>query len=542
MDTPLTLTLVMRHAERIHAGTEIVSVTADEPRHRYTYAGAFARVRRLANVLAGWGLERGDRVATLAWNDYRHFELYYASSCVGGVCHTVNPRLFHEQLVYILNHAGDRWLFIDPMFVPLIAGLRGRLHSVERVIVLAPEAGMPEGAGDMLCYETLLAAQSEHFEWPELDEREACGLCYTSGTTGYPKGVLYNHRSTVLHAMAVNQKAVTNLGHDDCALAVVPMFHANAWGLPYNAPMVGAKLVFPGNRMGDPATLQQLIEEEEVTYCAGVPTIWLALLDYLDRSGKRVDSLERCVIGGAAASGAMMAAYRERYGVMIAQGWGMTEMSPVGTTNAPDRAMARLDPAARLRADERIGRPLFGVEMKITDEQGNELPWDGRASGHLKVRGPWICSAYFGGVEDPSHDAEGWFDTGDVAAIEPDGCARITDRAKDVIKSGGEWISSIDLENCAMGHEAVAMAAVIAVPHPRWSERPLLVVQPAEGQTPAAASILAWFEGKVASWWQPDDCVFVEEMPLGATGKVDKKALRERFRDHVLPDRERERG
>ncbi len=536
MDTPLTINLIMRHAEQQYADTGIVSITADEPRHRYTYADAFARARRLASVLAGWGLARGDRVATLAWNDHRHFELYYGVSCSGAICHTINPRLFPEQLVYILNHAADRWLFVDPMFVPLVEQLRPQLTALERVIVLAPAQAMPESALPLECYEQLLAGASEHFTWPALDEREACGLCYTSGTTGNPKGVLYNHRSTVLHAMAANMRNTTNLGPDDCALAVVPMFHANAWGLPYNAPMVGARLVFPGNRMGDPATLQQLIEEEQVTFCAGVPTIWLALLDYLDRSGKRIDSLHRTLVGGAAVSGRMTAAYRERYGVSVEQGWGMTELSPIGTTNMATAAFESLAPEARRQADEKIGKPVFGVEAKLTGPDGASLPWDGASAGHLKVRGPWVCSGYFGLDTSAAHDADGWFDTGDMAVAGPDGRLQITDRTKDVIKSGGEWISSIDLEKVAMTHPEVALAAVIAVPHPRWSERPLLVVRAADGHSPSADALLAWFEGKVASWWVPDDVVFIDDMPLGATGKIDKKHLRARFEAHTLPE------
>ncbi|MAA86396.1 MAG: long-chain fatty acid--CoA ligase [Haliea sp.] len=536
MDMPLLITSIIQHAERVNGDQEIVSVTRDNPRHRYTYREAFERSRQLANAISPWGLQRGDRIGTLAWNDYRHLETYYASACSGYVCHTINPRLFPEQLVYIINHAEDRYVFLDPDFVPLAEKLAPECPGVEGWVVLTSAQHMPETTlPNAICYETLIEGVSSDFEWPELDERDACALCYTSGTTGHPKGVLYSHRSTMLHAYATMMPDAMGLSASDVVLPIVPMFHVNAWGNPYSCPMAGSKLVFPGNKMGDGETLANLINEEQVTMSAGVPTVWLALLAHLKATEKQVESLKRVVVGGAACPLAIAEQF-DAYGVVARVGWGMTEMSPLGTINASDTQRERFseDDFSRLRL--KAGRAIFGVEMKIVDEEGQELPWDGKAFGALKVRGPWICSGYFKRDADGAHAEAGWFETGDVATIDPDGYMAITDRTKDVIKSGGEWISSIELENVAMSHPKVAEAAVIGHYHPKWSERPLLiVVRKGDGQDLAADDMLSWFDGKVATWWKPDAVEFVDELPHGATGKIHKVSLREQFKDYSFP-------
>ncbi len=536
MDLPLTVTAIMRHAERVYGIEEMVSVTHDTPRHRQTYREAFRRARQVANGLTSLGIRAGDRVGTLAWNDHRHFELYYGISGMGAVTHTVNPRLFPEQIAWIINHAGDRVLFVDPLVWPLVERIRAELTRVEHFIVLAPEGQAPASARDARCYEAFIGSEPDAFDWPELDERTGCNLCYTSGTTGHPKGVLYSHRSQVLHSLFSIAVDALALSARDVVMPVVPMFHVNAWGLAYSAPMVGAKLVFPGAKMGDGATLQALIEEERVTYSAGVPTVWMALLDYLRRSGRRVDSLQRLVIGGSACPWSLMEAFGRDYGVDVHHAWGMTEMSPLGTVNHPIRGSESLAPEAQRLQRMKQGRALFGVDMKIVDDEGHEQPRDGASTGILKVRGPTVCSGYF--REDgpgAAHAEAGWFATGDVAHIDADGYLQLTDRAKDVIKSGGEWISSIDLENAAMGHPAVAEAAVIAVPHPKWSERPLLVVVPRAEVPVTREQLLTFLAERVAKFWLPDDVVFVSEIPHTATGKILKTELRKRFADHKLP-------
>jgi len=537
MDVRLSITSIMEHAERVNGDAEIVSVTRDNPRHRYTYRDAFARARRLANAMAAWGLAEGDRIGTLAWNDYRHFETYYASACSGYVCHTINPRLFPEQLVYIIDHADDQYVFLDPDFVPLVEGLADQCPGVKGWVVLTSEEHMPETAlANVICYETLLASGSEQFEWPVLDENAACALCYTSGTTGNPKGVLYSHRSTMLHAYATMMPDAMGLSSRDVVLPIVPMFHVNAWGTPYSCPMAGAKLVFPGNKMGDGETLAALINEEGVTFSAGVPTVWLGLIAYLKGSGQRVESLQRIIVGGAACPLSIMEDF-DTYGVETRVGWGMTEMSPLGSVNTSPSSREDYsdDDFARMRL--KAGRPIFGVEMKIVDDQGVEQPWDGVAFGSLKVRGPWICSSYFKLDGSDANEEDGWFETGDVATIDPQGFMAITDRTKDVIKSGGEWISSIDVENVATDHPQVAEAAVIGHFHPRWSERPLLiVVRGPEGQGLTAEDMLAWFDGKIAKWWTPEAVEFVDELPHTATGKVQKVRLRELFKDFSFPE------
>ncbi|MEE4184828.1 MAG: long-chain-fatty-acid--CoA ligase [Gammaproteobacteria bacterium] len=535
MDQPLLITSIMQFAERHHGNREIVAVTADNPRHRYTYRAAFARTRRLANALAALGLQPGDRVATLAWNDHRHFELYYAISCSGAVCHTINQRLFPAQIEFIIRHAADRVLFVDPMFVPLVERLGPALAGVAARVVLTDRAHMPAAAApDWLCYEDLLAEQSADFAWPTLDEQTASALCYTSGTTGEPKGVLFSHRSTVLHSYAVCLPDVMALHESDCIMPLVPMFHVNAWGVPYAAPLVGAKLVLPGPAMADGAQLHDLITTEKVNYALGVPTIWLALLAYLDAHGLQVPTLDRVCVGGAACPASIIERFGADYDVEVFHAWGMTEMSPVGTFNhgtaATDSWPAERRAAHRLRQ----GRSLFGVDMRIVDAAGAELPWDGTTVGALQVRGPWVARAYYRAPQS-CLTADGWFDTGDVANIDPQGFMLITDRSKDVIKSGGEWISSIALENTAVNHPDVAEAAVIGRAHPKWDERPLLVVVPAAGADVSRSDLLDWYQGKVAKWWIPDDVAVVDELPHTATGKIDKKALREQFADYRFP-------
>ncbi|MBU2678144.1 MAG: long-chain-fatty-acid--CoA ligase [Gammaproteobacteria bacterium] len=537
MNTPLLISSIAEHASKFHGDREIVSVTADNPRHRYTFRDAIGRAKQLANALDKMGLEQGDRVATIAWNDYRHLETYYAVSGAGYVCHTINPRLFPEQLIFIINHAEDRWIFTDVMFVPLLEKLLPQIKGVEGFVIMTDEAHMPDTSlPNAVCYETLIAAESADYTWPELDERSASALCYTSGTTGDPKGVLYDHRSTVLHAYAAPAPDIMDLSSSDCVLPVVPLFHVNAWGIPYTTLMVGAKIIFPGPKMGDGAALYELMDSEDVTIALGVPTVWLALLQYCASAGKRLDKLKRSIVGGAAVPRSMIQEFRDTHGVEIRQGWGMTEMSPLGTCNSIKAGLESLSDDEKLDLATKAGRGIFGCELRIVDDEGQELAWDGVAYGALQVRGPWICSDYFkleGGAG--THTKDGWFDTGDVATIDPQGYMAITDRTKDVIKSGGEWISSIELENTAMGHAGVAEAAVIGVAHPKWTERPLLVVVRAEGAEVSKEDLLAYFDGKVATWWIPNDVVFVDELPHTATGKVKKIELRKQFTDYAFP-------
>jgi acyl-CoA synthetase (AMP-forming)/AMP-acid ligase II len=536
MDSSLTITSLMNYGDKVYANTEIVSVTSDNPRHRYRYADAFKRIRQLANVLEKLGLTANDVVGTLAWNDYRHFELYYGVSCSGMVCHTINPRLFPEQVDYIINHAEDKCLFTDPMFIPLLAKLKDRLTNVKAIVVLTDEGNMPvSDLSNVYCYETLLAAENDEFDWPDLDENQPSSLCYTSGTTGHPKGVLYSHRSTVIHALGASNPNAFAVGSEDVVMPIVPMFHVNAWGLPYGAVMVGAKLVFPGAKMADGEALTELINEEGISFSAGVPTVWMALLKYLASTNKTIKPLKRVVVGGAACPLSVMEEFEDKYGVYTHNGWGMTEMSPLGTCNPKlDRQALGEEQYAKMRV--KAGRCIYGVDMKIVDDTNTELPWDGEAFGALKVRGPWICSNYYKLPESDAHDEEGWFDTGDVATIDPQGFMQITDRSKDVIKSGGEWISSIDLENTAVGHPAVEEAAVIGLYHPKWSERPLLLVIKKAGADLSREEMLAWFKGKVADWWIPDDCLFVDELAHTATGKLSKKDIREAHKDYQFPD------
>ncbi len=533
MDTQLTIGSIMRFAERVYPDSEIVSVTSDNPNHRYTYREAFQRARKLANALHAFGINQGDRIGTLAWNDHRHLELYYAVSGMGAVCHTVNPRLFPEQIDYIINHAEDRLIFVDPAFVPALEALQEKLATVEKFIILTNDEKMPAcKLKGVQSYEAFIAEHSSEFAWPDLDEKTASALCYTSGTTGNPKGVLYSHRSTVLHSYAAALPDSMNLSVNDCIMPIVPMFHVNAWSLPYAVIMVGAKLVLPGGQMGNGEVLQSFIETEKVTLSAAVPTVWLALLSYLNESGKNIDSLQRVIVGGAACPLSIMEEFKEKHGVHVHHAWGMTETGPLGTLNTLKSDMTNLPKTELDKIKLKQGRPIYGVDLKIENDAGEEQSWDGKAFGEVKLRGPWICSDYYKLDNSSAHDQNGWFSAGDVATMDKDGYMQITDRTKDVIKSGGEWISSIDLENAAVGHPAVAEAAVIGVPHPKWSERPLLVVVKKPDQTLEKQEVLNWLEGKVAKWWIPEDAVFVNELPHTATGKISKKDLREKFSDY----------
>ena len=538
MDIPLLISSLIVHADRHHGDTEIVTRTVEGPIHRYTYRDAHTRSRQLAGALENLGVKQGDRIGTLAWNTFRHFEIYYAVSGMGAVCHTINPRLFPEQITYIANHAEDSYLFFDLTFVPLVEKLRPLLKSVKGFVVMTDKAHMPASMPDAICYEDLISSHSGDYTWPVFDEHMASSLCYTSGTTGNPKGVLFQHRSTILHSYAECMPDVANLSATDAVLPVVPMFHANAWGLPYSCPMTGAKIVFPGAGM-DGKSLFELMEQEKVTLAAGVPTIWLGLLAHVKQEKTRFSALKRTLIGGSACPPAMIRSFREDYDVQVLHAWGMTELSPLGTVCTFKSKHESLDAEQKLALQNKQGRTVFGIDMKIVDAHGKDLPWDGEAFGDLMSRGPWVVSEYYRGEGgDPlQRDKDGleWFPTGDVATIDPDGYMQITDRSKDVIKTGGEWISSIDLENAAMAHPGVAEAAVISVAHPKWDERPLLIVVKKDGEQVSRDDLLAFYEGKVAKWWIPDDVVFVDELPHTATGKLLKTKLRDDFKDYKLP-------
>ena len=534
MGTPLLISSLIKHADQNHGDTEIVSRRVEGDIHRYNWHDCHTRSRQFANLLKKLGVKDGERVATLAWNGYRHLEVYFGTSGIGSVLHTVNPRLFPEQIAWILNHAEDSVMLFDLTFVPIIEAVRPLCPNVKNWIVLTDREHMPDSkVAGLLCYEELLAACDDQIEWPTFDEDKASSLCYTSGTTGNPKGVLYSHRSTTLHSFAIALPDALNLSARDCVLPVVPMFHVNAWGLPYATAMVGSKLVLPGPNL-DGKSLYDLFENERVTLSAGVPTVWLGLLNYVRQNNLRFTSMNRTVIGGSACPPAMLRSFQSDYGVQVLHAWGMTEMSPVGTCGVLKGKHDGLPAEQRYAIQSKQGRAIFGVELKIVDADGKELPWDDVAFGDLLVRGPWVVEKYFrneGG--DPLRD--GWFPTGDVATIDADGYVHITDRSKDVIKSGGEWIGSIDLENIAMAHPAVAMAAVIAVYHPKWDERPLLVVVKKPDAAVTREEMLAHYDGKIAKWWMPDDVVFVETIPLGATGKMLKNRLREQFKTYTLP-------
>jgi fatty-acyl-CoA synthase len=526
---PWTLTVdrFLVHAARWHGAREVVSRGADGSVQRSTYADVERRARQMSRALLGNGVGRGTRVATLAMNTSRHLEAWFGIMGIGAVCHTVNPRLFDDQLVYIINHAKDRWLLADPQFAPLVERLRPKCPALERIVYLGSADERP--AGDATDFESLIEGQPVDVRWGDFDEHAAAALCYTSGTTGHPKGVLYSHRSQVLHTMLASQAEAFSLAARDVVLMAVPMFHANAWGLPFAVAAAGAKVVLPGPKL-DPASLYELFEREGVTFSGAVPTVWQLLLDYLRAERLRLSTLKRVLIGGSACPEAVMRALRDEHGVEVTHAWGMTEMSPIGTTSGkPSAAVAALDAEAQLAYNLKQGRVPFGVDMKITDEEGRRVPHDGKRTGYLKVAGPAVIARYFGEGERDVRDAEGYFDTGDIGSIDPFGYLQITDRAKDLIKSGGEWISSVEIENVAAGHPKALMAAVIAMPHPKWRERPLLVVKLKPGMTATREEFLEFLAGKIAKWWLPDDVVFVAEMPLGATGKLDKKRLRAQF-------------
>jgi fatty-acyl-CoA synthase len=529
MNVPLTISSILDHAETFNHNAEVVSRKPEGGVHRYTYRDAARRSRRVANALQRLGVNFQDRAATLAWNTHRHFELYYGVSGSGRILHTINPRLHPDQVAYIMNHAEDLVLFVDCAFVPLVEAVFPRLTTLQHVVVLTDREHMPQSSLPLICYEELIAGESDDFAWPAADENLAACLCYTSGTTGQPKGVLYSHRSTVLHAMAACFADTLGLSNRTSVLPVVPMFHVNAWGIPYAAPLSGAKLVLPGGGL-DGKSLYELVDQEKVDLMLGVPTVWLNLLNYCDKEGLRLNSVERLVIGGSAAPYSMIKAFAEKHGAFVIHGWGMTEMSPLGTTNAPSRYYEGLPPEERYQLQTRQGRPLYGVQMRIVGPDGAPLPHDGKSSGNLEVRGPWIAGSYYKEAGKSSwHD--GWFDTGDVATIDDDGFLNIVDRAKDIIKSGGEWISSVDVENFAMSHPAIAECAVVGLPHPQWAERPLLVVALRHGASATKEDILAFLATKVAKWWLPDEVMFVPELPHTATGKVLKRKLRDEFHD-----------
>jgi fatty-acyl-CoA synthase len=534
MEVPLLISSLLCHADKHHADAQIVSKRVEGDVHRYTYRDAHARARRLANVLAKLGGKNGDRVSTLAWNGYRHFEIYFAVAGSGMVTHTVNPRLFQEQIAWILNDAESNILFLDATFLPIAEKLVPLCSKLKHVVLMTDRAHMPSQTSipNLLCYEELLENESDQFEWPQLDETTASGLCYTSGTTGNPKGALYSHRSTVLHAYGASLPDSMCFSARDSLLPIVPMFHVNAWGIPYAAPLTGAKLVFPGPGL-DGKSLYELIESEHVTFSAGVPTVWLCLLQYMQENNLRFSHFERTVIGGAACPPALMRTLADDYGVKVYHAWGMTEMSPLGSVGKLRSKHDELSDDEQRKLLEKQGRAVPGIDWKIAGSDGKELPWDGTTFGDLMVRGPWVIDRYF--KKDTSPLIDGWFPTGDVATIDADGFMQITDRSKDVIKSGGEWISSIDLENLAMSHPAVHEAAVIACKHPKWDERPLLVVVKKSGGAISREDMLKFYEGKIAKWWIPDDVVFVDELPHTGTGKLQKLKLREQFRDHQLP-------
>ncbi|UYZ63435.1 3-(methylthio)propionyl-CoA ligase [Hymenobacter weizhouensis] len=535
MNTPLRIAGLLEHAEKWHADTEIVSRLPEGGIHRYTYADLGYRSRQLANALAELGIREGDRVGTLAWNTHRHLELYYAVSGSGAVCHTINPRLFPEQLIYIINHAQDRLLFFDLTFLPLVEKLAPHCPTVESWVLLTGPGHRPATSAlpNLLTYEDLLSAQSARYEWPTFDENTAASLCYTSGTTDQPKGVLYSHRSTVLHAYAASLPDCFNCSARDVVLPVVPMFHVNAWGIPYLGPMNGCKLVLPGPGL-DAASLYELFEQEGVTFSAGVPTIWFGLLQFMREKQRRFSTLRRMIVGGAACPPALLKAFDEELGVEIRHAWGMTETSPLGTVSTLKSQHLQLSPDEQFAIQTKQGRSLFGIDMEIVDDAGRALPHDGQAFGDLLVRGPFVVADYYGAEQPGQLTASGWFRTGDVATIDAAGFMQITDRSKDVIKSGGEWISSIALENLAVAHPAVAEAAVIGVPHSKWSERPLLIVVRKPGQDVSAAELLAFYDGKVASWWKPDAVEFVPELPHTATGKLLKTQIRKDFAGYTL--------
>jgi fatty-acyl-CoA synthase len=532
---PLLCHKILDNAARQHGRREIVSRSIEGPIVRTTYTEVRIRALKVAQRLERDGFGLGDRIATLAWNTARHIEAWYGIMGIGAIYHTLNPRLFPEQIAWIMNHAEDKLLFTDLTFLPLVEKVAAGVKSLQKVVVLTDAAHMPATSlSNAVAYEDWLAEADGDFQWKSFDENTAAGMCYTSGTTGDPKGVLYSHRSNVLHAMIAAMPDAMGISSRDTILPVVPMFHANAWGLGQSGPMIGAKMVMPGGKMDGPS-IYELLDTEKVTFTAAVPTVWLMLLQHLEETDKKLPYLKKVVIGGSACPRTMTKKFQENYDVEVIHAWGMTEMSPLGTLGTMKPEYMELTGDRRLAIQEKQGYSPFGVEMKVTDDANKELPWDGKTFGRLKVRGPAVARAYYGGAGKEQFDDEGWFDTGDVAHIDPSGYMRITDRAKDVIKSGGEWISTIDLENLALGHPDIAEAAVIGVRHSKWDERPLLVVVKKPGKEPSKTDILGYMDGKVAKWWMPDDVAFVDEIPHTATGKIQKTKLREQFSGYRLP-------
>lgn len=535
---PLLISSLIDFADRHHGDAEIVSRRVEGDIHRYTYRDLARRSRQLANTLDGLGLQPGDRVASLAWNGYRHMEMYFGVSGSGRVLHTVNPRLHPDQVAWIINHAEDRVMCFDLTFLPIIQAVHAKCPTVRQWVALCDADRLPADSGipGLVSYEAWIAGQSDQYQWPEFDENTASSMCYTSGTTGNSKAVLYSHRSTTLHAYAAALPDVMCISARDSVLPVVPMFHVNAWGIPYSAALTGCKLVFPGPAL-DGKSLFELIEAEGVTYAAGVPTVWQMLLGHIKPNGLRFSTLKRTVIGGSACPPAMITAFQDDFGVEVLHAWGMTEMSPLGTLCTLKNKQLQLPKDEQMKILQKQGRAIYGVDMRIVDSDGTDQPWDGKSYGDLLVRGPWIVDSYFKGESPLVKDAQGrgWFPTGDVATIDPDGFMQITDRSKDVIKSGGEWISSIDIENIAMAHPAVAMAACIGMPHPKWDERPIVAVAKKPGAEVTREELLKFYEGKTAKWQIPDDVVFVDAIPLGATGKMLKTRLREQLAGYRLP-------
>jgi len=529
MDRALVLPSILEYAAQYHPNRQVVDRTVEGPIHRYGYRQALARTKQIANALVEMGVRPGDRVATLAWSTHRHFELYFAVTGVGAVLHTINPRLHPDQIVWVANHAEDSVLFFDITFAEQVAELRGRMASVKRFVAMTDRANLPAAAPcEALVYEELIARCSDQFDWPEIDEKQASGLCYTSGTTGNPKGVLYSHRSTVLHALALGLPDAFNFSARDVVMPCAQMYHANAWCTPYAAPLVGAALVLPGRAL-DGASIAELIEREQVSFLLGVPTIWIGVADHLDQTGTRLTCVKTIAIGGSAPTAALVTRIEDRLGGQVRQIWGMTETSPLGVINTPLPEHGAQDAAANLQRKLKQGRGLWGVDLRIVGQDGTELPRDGKSAGSLEVRGPWVSSAYFRNDGADVFTADGWFDTGDIATLDAEGYLRLTDRAKDVIKSGGEWISTLDLEEAVCSHPAVAMAAAVGVAHPKWDERPLLLVTLRPGRTADPEELKTHVAARVAKWWTPDEVRIVEALPIGPTGKVLKRELRDQL-------------
>lgn len=530
MHQQLMISDLLEHAQQNHSSQEIFTRETNGNDHRYTWGDCAARVKQLANALIAAGVKKGDRVATIAWNNYRHIEIYYAVSGIGAIVHTINPRLEPKQIAWMIGHAGDNFMFFDTSFAPIAGAIGAACPNVKKWIAMCDTGDMPELGIDVTCYEDFIADHSDQIIWERFDENSACTLCYTSGTTGNPKGVLYSHRSTILHAWASSAKDVVGACSTDTVLAVVPMFHISAWGLVYSSAMMGSKLVMPGPHL-DGKNLTDMIRQEEVTLMAGVPTVWMGILNHVREIGGGLPSVNMALVGGSALPETLLRAFKDELDIPMQQGWGMTETSPLGAVNAPLYGHDKMDEDELVKIKLLAGRSIFGIEMRIVDDEDNLLPRDGETTGHLHVRGPWVASGYYNNDDRSAFTDDGWFRTGDVSALHPSGHMEITDRSKDVIKSGGEWISSIEVENAAMDHPEVAMAACIGVHHEKWQERPLLIVQSVPGKTPDKDEIKKAIGAKVAKWWIPDDILYIDALPIGATGKILKRKLKETYKD-----------